>query len=108
MNGKEKTFIKEQTRKYKDIIYKCNEDIEDFNTFLCLIKKHYPDKEIDVIGDFKEVVENNLKTTENLKKTTKNMIEILQSQCEHYMEYMGNYPHYSHKKCIYCEFTEKV
>jgi len=108
MNSKEKDFIKEQSKKYNDILYKCDEDIEDFNSFLCLIKKHYPDKEIDVVGDLKEVVERNLKTTKNLKKITKKMIKMLQSKCEHHMQHMGNDSHYSHEKCIYCGFSEKV
>ena len=82
MEDKEKMFIKEQTKKYNDILYECDKDIDDFSTMLLLMSKHYPN-EIDVITDFKEIVEGNLETTKNLKRITKEMIKMLQAQCVH-------------------------
>lgn len=107
MDDKKIVFIKEQTKKYGDVIDSCDDYIDDFDTILHLIKKQYPNDNTDDISNFIKIVESDLKTSENLKKITEELIKTLQSQCEHVMKYYGNDSHHTYERCIYCGFEGK-
>jgi hypothetical protein len=105
---KNNDFIKKQIEKYQTIKNDCDSDIKDFNNIIRLSEKHFTDSKVEIITDFKKVIENNLKTSQNLKKIATEQIKMLQDNCEHYLEYDGSNSHYTYEKCKFCGYIEKI